>query len=147
MTTAPIEFTTLEILARGSVIASVGILLYIWQTKSKTREDKRDMARILRNEVRRVLDIMPNRERERIVSDKFDRLPDSRVSAGLLQTGNIRFFNDYLLDELYEWYSFIDDFHFEVDVDARINLVWDLEHMEQKNRKYRKGFVGRLTRS
>ena len=144
MTPVPIEFTILEIFARGFVIASVGISLYVWQTKSKTRENKRDMARILRNEVRRVLDIMPNRERERIVSDRYDRLPDSRVYAGLLQTGNIRFFNDHLQDELYEWYSFIDDFHFKVDVDAGINLVRDLERMEQKNRKYRKAFVGRL---
>ena len=87
---------------------------------------------------------MSGRERERIVSSRNDRIPNSDVYLGLLQTGNIRFFDDRLQDELARWYSFIDDFQFSgIDADAGIEMVQDLEHMERKNRAYTRMFRGK----
>lgn len=124
---------------RGVIIGVVGILLYGVQKKSKEMENKRDMARILRNEVNRTLSIVPNRDRERIMSGKNDRMPDGRIYSGLLQTGNIRFFSDAIQDELDKWYSFIDKFQFkEINPDAGIKLIQDLEDMEHKNKSYTK---------
>lgn len=127
-----------EALVRGFVIAVVGILLYVWQTDSKTRANKRDMARILRSEVMRILNIDPVRERERIISSLDDRIPNNLIYLGLLQTGNIRFFDNELQDRLDGWYWSMDDFSFDrIDSDDGIELVKDLEHMEQKNISYR----------
>lgn len=135
----PILEVIVDGLWRGIIIGVVGIFLYVWQQKSKEKENKRDMARILRNEINRTLNIVPNRDRERIISGKNDRVPDSRVYSGLLQTGNIRFFSDTIQDELDEWYSFIDRFQFKkIDPDAGIKLIQDLEDMEHKNKAYSK---------
>lgn len=123
--------------SRGITIVVGGILLYAWRKKSKERENKRDMARILRNEINRALNIVPNRDRERIASGKNDRIPDSRIYSGLLQTGNIRFFSDEIQNELDEWYSSIDNFQFKgIDPDAGIKVIRDLENMEHKNKSY-----------
>lgn len=127
-----------DALVRGATIAVVGIGLYVLQKNSKTREDKRDMARILRHEVRRALSIVPSRERERIISDRRDRIPSGKVYSGLLQTGNIRFFSDEVQDNLDEWYLYIDNFKFDsIDHDAGLEVMRNLEEMERKNRSYK----------
>ena len=123
-----------DVLAKGVVVAVVGIGLYAMQKKSQEKENKRDMARILRHEVNQTLSIMPGKERERITSARNDKFPNSRIYSGLLQTGNIRFFSD----ELDRWYSLIDNFKFSgIDSDAGIEIVQNLEDMEYKNRSYR----------
>lgn len=100
---------------RGGIIAAVGISLYMFKKSADSRENKREMAGILRNEINRILNILPSRIRERISSNKRherNQYPDNRVYAGLLHTGNIRFFNKELQDDLNEWYAIVDDFKF-----------------------------------
>ncbi len=109
---------------RGIFIIVGGIILHTWRKKSKEKENKRDMAHILRNEINRALSIVPNRDRERIVSGKNDRIPDSRIYSGLLQTRNIRFFSDKIQNDLDEWYSSIDNFQFKrIDPDVGIKVI------------------------
>ena len=140
----PHIWEVLDFVLRGAVIAVVGILLYVMQKRSEMKANKRDMARILRNEINRTPSILPGSERERTVSSRNDRIPNSDVYPGLLQTGNIRFFDDRLQDELAGWYSFTDDFQLSgIDADAGIEMVQDLERMERKNRPCARMFRGK----
>ena len=123
-------------IVRGVVIVVAGISLYVLQKTFEKKASKRDMARILRNEIKQTLNIVPNKERERTISDENNRLPDSRIYSGLLQTGNIRFFSDNLQSKLNEWYSVIDNYWFNDDADVGIEIIQDLEDMEHKNRAF-----------
>lgn len=134
----PHIWEVLDFVLRGAVIAVVGILLYVMQKRSEMKANRRDMARILRNEINRTPSILPGSERERTVSSRNDRIPNSDVYPGLLQIGNIRFFDDRLQDELAWWYSFMDDFQLSgIDADAGIEMVQDLERMERKKQAIR----------
>ena len=134
----PHIWEVLDFVLRGAVIAVVGILLYVMQKRSEMKANRRDMARILRNEINRTPSILPGSERERTVSSRNDRIPNSDVYPGLLQIGNIRFFDDRLQDELAGWYSFMDDFQLSgIDADAGIEMVQDLERMERKKQAIR----------
>ncbi len=120
-------------IVRGVVIVTAGFILYKSQKHFERKSNKRDMARILRIEINRALNILPNRERERTISDQNDRLPSSNVYLGLLQTGNIRFFSDTLQDKLAEWHSIIDNFWNNNKIVVGIEMVQDLEDMERNN--------------
>ena len=123
-------------IVRGVVIVVAGISLYVLQKTFEKKASKRDMARILRNEIKQTLNIVPNKERERIISGENNRPPNSRIYSGLLQTGNIRFFSDKLQAKLDEWYSVIDNYWFNDDADVGIEIIQDLEDMEHKNRAF-----------
>ena len=125
--------------ASGITIASVGIIIYVWQKNYEKRTNKRDMARILRNEISQILQIIPIRDGGRIVSDKIDVFPNNTIHSGLLLSGNIRFFNDNLQAKLNEWYSSVTGLKItDSDVaDDAIKLIVELEDMERKNNSYR----------
>ena len=95
-------------LLRGIVILAVGGSLYLLQKRSEKRENRRELAKILRNEIFRTLDKLSSVERDPTINKRSRILylkPDSRVYEGLLNTGNIQFFSKNLQANLNVWYG------------------------------------------
>lgn len=128
-------------LFRGGIVAGFAISPYIGQKRSERRANRRAMAEILRNEVDRIFNANPCREERtytepRLANEK-SLVPSNHVYLGLLQTGNIQFFNKGLQDNLHAWYGDFENFSpAHIDVDLGMKIMGDLDRMEEANRSY-----------
>ena len=127
----------------GTFIVLAGMVLYLVQKSAEKRTSKREMAKILRVEVKRTLNIRPSQERPLIVTaarrmNKMAVFPDNRVYAGLLNTGNIQFFDEQLQDDLNLWYMHMGKLRLDkLDAKLGIRIVDELENMESNNEAFR----------
>lgn len=120
------EIDFVDAFVRAILIGIVALLAYWFQKDIERRTEKRDLARIMRNEINNLIQVNHHIARNLMP-------PSEKAYDGLLHTGNIRYFSESMRITLGRIYENFDRSNIPRPNKAHEVLLKELEDMARNN--------------
>lgn len=136
---------------RVCLIIGGGFVTYLFQKHMEKKSNKYDMAKIIKNEVKRIMKLkdlnkieFKNDEKLQNYRDQtYPLTPNIKIYHGILHTTNIKYFDILLWDKLHIFYEKFESNARNPDIVLGISIVKDLEKMIEDNKSYRQSIYSR----
>ena len=119
----------------GGVVAGVfAIMIYKHQKNAVIKTNKYNVSTMLLNEIKRIYHIMYLDVKTFDRNTRCQRFPKTEIYKGLLNSGDIKYFDDSLQNDLDELYTYFQETPFTPNAELGESVIKDLELIKYKNK-------------